>query len=278
MEKQKRRMRTPYFVYGNIEGAQPQRPELPGRFCEVICFRANIAQFTLNGNICTAYKNDFLLLSPADEFEAASTDVFGVKISNELLLWISTDFTDFTQLFAEVRKPENFGAVFADKAAAMLRRANELREPEKFGDDTLSIAEIARLLIELYRSRKKEGKSKSRRSAWRPGGTVTARSVMNYIDMNYTDPQLDLNKIATAMFFSASRLSHIFKNETGDSIYHYLTNKRLRCAHDLIAQGYSVMDACSRSGFRSYCSFYRMYLKHYGFAPMNTNPEQPDKK
>ena len=92
--------------------------------------------------------------------------------------------------------------------------------------------------------------------------------------MNYTDPQLDLNKIATALYFSASRLSHIFKNETGDSIYHYLTNKRLQRAHELIMQGNPIMDACSRAGFRSYCSFYRMYIKHFGVAPTTTRPEK----
>ena len=256
-------------VYGNIEGAVSARPELNDRYCELICFCTSIAQFTLNGTIHTAYKNDVLLLSPSDIFEntASDSDIFGIKIYNDLLLWISTAHTDFTQIFAEERKLENFGATFTEKAAAAARRINDLNGFENFGDDVLSISEIAKLLIDIYRMRRKGDGKKARRRESRTENAITAHSVMTYIDMNYTDPQLDLNKIATALYFSASRLSHIFKNETGDSIYHYLTNKRLQCAHDLIMQGKPIMDACSRAGFRSYCSFYRMYIKHFGVAP-----------
>lgn len=264
-----------YVVYGNIEGAMPERPEIEGKYCELVCFCTNIAQFKLNGSIYTAYKSDILLLSPSDRFETAAEndEIFGIKISSDILRMISTPRTDLTQMFTETRKLENCGNAFAEKAAAVLRRMNDLRAFEKFGDDLLSISELAKLLIDLSRARKKLSGRKSARTNRRPEGTITARSVMDYIDLNYTDPQLDLNKIATAMFFSASRLSHIFKNETGDSIYHYLTGKRLQCAHDLIARGYPVMEACSSSGFRSYCSFYRMYLKHFGVAPTDTRPK-----
>lgn len=265
-----------YRVYGNIDGADRERPELSGRYCELICFCTNISQFTLNGTIYTAYKNDVLLLSPSDMFEstASESDIFGIMISNDLLLALSTPRTDFTQIFAEARKIENCGAAFTEKAAAVARRINDMRGSENFGDDILSVTELAKLLIDLYRTRRKADGKKSKRPGRRPENAITAQSVMAYIDLNYTDPQLDLNKIATAMYFSASRLSHIFKNETGDSIYHYLTNKRLQCAHDLIMRGEPIMEACSRAGFRSYCSFYRMYIKHFGVAPTTTRPEK----
>lgn len=265
-----------YRVYGNIDGADPERPALSGRYCELICFCTNISQFTLNGTIYTAYKNDVLLLSPSDMFEstASESDIFGIMISNDLLLALSTPRTDFTQIFAEARKIENCGAAFTEKAAAVARRINDMRGSENFGDDVLSISEIAKLLIDIYRMRRKGDGKKARRRESRTENAISAHSVMTYIDMNYTDPQLDLNKIATALYFSASRLSHIFKNETGDSIYHYLTNKRLQCAHDLIMQGKPIMEACSRAGFRSYCSFYRMYIKHFGVAPTTSRPEK----
>ena len=69
-------------VYGNIEGAVSARPELNDRYCELICFCTSIAQFTLNGTIHTAYKNDVLLLSPSDIFENTASDsaIFGIKI------------------------------------------------------------------------------------------------------------------------------------------------------------------------------------------------------
>lgn len=277
MQDTKKIQSPKYRVFGNIDGTRYGDIIHQARYCELLFFKADSISFLLNGAMQTAKKGDVLLLSLSDDFfceNEESADAIGLHISPEVLRSLSTSKSDLTKLFTYAHRVENFGHAFLDKSVSTLRRIHELAQSDKFGDDVLSRAELSRLLVEVYDAYKNSGKKKGNSNEQRPANTITARSVMDYIDINFTDPQLTLNKIATAMFFSASRLSHIFKEETGESIYRYLTNKRLKHAHDLILRGSPVMEACSSSGFKSYCSFYRLYSKQYGTSPMASRPNK----
>ena len=57
---------------------------------------------------------------------------------------------------------------------------------------------------------------------------------------------------------------HLFKEETGDTIGNYITNKRLILARRMIAEGKPVTQACYEAGFTSYSNFSRAYKKCFG--------------
>ena len=64
-----------------------------------------------------------------------------------------------------------------------------------------------------------------------------------------------------------SRFFELFRQETGLTVYEYLTQRRLLHARDLIEKGSRATEACYRSGFRSYSSFTRSYAKIFGTTP-----------
>ena len=58
-----------------------------------------------------------------------------------------------------------------------------------------------------------------------------------------------------------------FKEEIGQTIYNYITERRLHFAKSLIHQGVSATESCYQAGFKSYSSFTRAYGKRFGTTP-----------
>ena len=63
------------------------------------------------------------------------------------------------------------------------------------------------------------------------------------------------------LFISKYYLCHLFKLETGISIYQYLTIKRIYYANQLLNTGIPATEACFKAGFNDYSTFYRAYKK-----------------
>ncbi len=85
---------------------------------------------------------------------------------------------------------------------------------------------------------------------------------LGIIDEKFTQ-KLSLKDIAKSLYISESTLSHKFNKELNISVYHYITQKRLFFAHNLISHGETLTNAAFRSGFNDYSCFYRLYKKYY---------------
>ena len=59
----------------------------------------------------------------------------------------------------------------------------------------------------------------------------------------------------------------LFRKETGESLYGYISRRRLQAARELIGSGVNVTDACFQVGYGSYSSFFRAYVKQFGVSP-----------
>lgn len=53
------------------------------------------------------------------------------------------------------------------------------------------------------------------------------------------------------MYLSKSRLSHLFKEETGMTLHSYLAFEKLRKTHEYYLNGESLTDSCIKAGFNS---------------------------
>lgn len=97
----------------------------------------------------------------------------------------------------------------------------------------------------------------------------TVLRIMHYINTHLTET-LSIDVIAGHMFLNRSYLMHLFKSETGYTIGNYITEKRLFLAKRYIQGGMSVTNACYKSGFKNYSSFYHAFTKRYDFLPKDS--------
>ena len=100
--------------------------------------------------------------------------------------------------------------------------------------------------------------------------------VMNYIENHYAQ-HITIKDLARQFYISDSSISHLFKQRMGVSIYHYITQRRLIGAKNLIQQGVPLEHIAPRVGFTDYSSFYRAFKQEYGISPRQYRNLQDDK-
>ncbi len=91
-------------------------------------------------------------------------------------------------------------------------------------------------------------------------------NIMNFIN-DHISEDLSVDMIANHCFLNRSYIMHLFKSETGYTIGKYITEKRLFLANHYISQGFSMTEACYKSGFRNYTTFYQAYKNKYHVSP-----------
>ena len=90
--------------------------------------------------------------------------------------------------------------------------------------------------------------------------------LMAYIQSHIAE-DISIDQLAQQCYLSKYHLMRLFRAETGQSIYHYLTQQRLLKARELSGSGMLATEAAFRCGFSTYSSFVRSYSKHYGATP-----------
>lgn len=88
---------------------------------------------------------------------------------------------------------------------------------------------------------------------------------MKYIAENAKN-EISMREIASAVFISPSRLSHLFKCETGVTIKNYVLLQRILIALRLIFEGKNITQACMQSGFSSPSHFADTIHKWFGLS------------
>lgn len=148
-----------------------------------------------------------------------------------------------------------------DKADFTERRF--IRVKDEQGNTTPPYVYACCLLVEflLYFSMKEKD------NAITPITNPLIERVIPYINENYRDTDLSLEKLAAEMYVSQGYLCRVFKKYTGGSPYNYIMQKRLACAQALLCQGKSVLDACVQSGFGDYSSFLKAFRALYNCTP-----------
>jgi two-component system, response regulator YesN len=93
-------------------------------------------------------------------------------------------------------------------------------------------------------------------------------TIKSYIDDNYRDPSLCLNKISDEFPISESYFSYLFKEETGENFSSYLEHKRMERALELLKDtNLSVTDVYTEVGYNNSHTFRRVFKKMYGMLP-----------
>jgi len=93
------------------------------------------------------------------------------------------------------------------------------------------------------------------------------KPAIDYIRQHYNE-SFSLEDVAKAAHLSVSRLSHIFKEQTGLTIIDYLTNVRIEYAKELlISTNKNCTEICFESGYNDQSYFTRTFKEIVGVPP-----------
>lgn len=76
-----------------------------------------------------------------------------------------------------------------------------------------------------------------------------------------------VKEVSDALFVTESYLYRLFKRELKNTPKKYIQDKRLLYAQKLISKGRRPTDVFEDCGFNDYTSFYRGYVKFFGYPP-----------
>lgn len=95
-----------------------------------------------------------------------------------------------------------------------------------------------------------------------------ASDVISYIDKHYTDCDLCFTTLEEEFRCSASTIRKAFKNATNITVSHYIEQKRMNLAYELLSQkDKQIADVAIQCGYTTPNSFYKAYKRTYGCAP-----------
>lgn len=131
---------------------------------------------------------------------------------------------------------------------------------KSYGSDVLVNSYLTHILVIINKLYKKNSS--------KPYTTLPTKvnPIMRYIDEHISE-ELSLECIAHALSMDKYYLSHVFKKETGSTLFQYIVVKRVTLAKLLLAKDHSVTEACELSGFNDYSNFIRTFKKITGISP-----------
>jgi two-component system response regulator YesN len=99
-------------------------------------------------------------------------------------------------------------------------------------------------------------------------GNGVIRKAKEYIDSNYTDEDISLNKVAENVGLTPTYLSALFKKESGQNFTDYVTTLRITRAKELLCCTKKLISEIAYEvGFRDYRYFSQIFKKQTGMTP-----------
>ena len=225
-------------------------------------------RYSVGGSVYDLHLGE-LILFPGEVFHSGKFNITA-DTSERLVVQISADIWE--KSLAQSRLTERFGgsepvildadAVLQWDLRGLLQRmalAAGLEAPLRQAVEQCEVTELLLLFSHIIHRR---------HTAPPPSATslLVAKAVA-YLQANYTDPQLTVAQLARYTYTSREHLSRVFKEYTLESVHGYLTNLRMQHCRNAIAAGFSVLDACTASGFTNYSSFLKSFRALYGITP-----------
>lgn len=255
------------FRLFHLRGAQGVKAEYHyHEFCKLLLLVSGTGGYSVEGRRYALQPGDIVLVGSRavhrPEFAPdAPYERIIVYIDPEFLRQRSTADCNLTEIFSgrsgHVLRPEKQRQLFA--LAATLEQALSGAE---YGRVILSQGALLRLLVEIGREQRTDGQQ-PQPLAPRDG---RIQQLLAYIHAHIAE-DLTVDALAEQCYLSKYHLMRLFRAETGQSIYGYLTQRRLALARELISGGMRATEAAFRCGFATYSSFTRAYSKQFGTTP-----------
>ena len=238
-------------------------------FCKLLLLRSGSGGYSVEGQRYELEAGDIVLIGShcvhRPEFEAgAPYERVIIYISPEFLQRQSAAGCALEDCFSgeqgHILRPDE---KVRRKLFALAARLEQELSGGDYGRVILGNGLLLQLLVEI-------GRNLQSRADLRPRPVTPGNSrildMMRYIDANLAE-DITIDLLAERFFISKYHMMRLFRQETGQSIHGYLSDRRLLRARELISSGFSATESCFRAGFRSYSSFTRAYGKRFGSTP-----------
>jgi len=242
-------------------------------FCKLVLLVSGKGEYTVEERHYTLQAGDILLIgshqihrpefAPGVEYERI---IF--YISPEFLQKQSLEECDLERLFEGTKghvlrlEEKRYRKLFE----LALELETELKG-ERYGSEVMGNSLLLQLLVKL-------GRYQNKNIVFFPTTSLISderiRRMIQFIESHLSE-ELTIEGLAETFFISRYHMMRLFKKETGQSVYDYLTERRLFFARELIRQGLPATESCFRAGFGSYSSFTRAYGKRFGTTPTGRN-------
>lgn len=135
----------------------------------------------------------------------------------------------------------------------------EIQNAQTMEDIFYSFRELNHHMAQYVMQKKHEKKKDSH--------TGMIQRIDELISSQYTDINLNINKIADDFGMSSAYIGRIYSKEKGKTITEVITEKRLEEACRLLKTPITIQEAAIQSGFGNSTYFYRIFKKNYGITP-----------
>ena len=103
-----------------------------------------------------------------------------------------------------------------------------------------------------------------------PRKSALVSQVQEYICLNFNQPDLRLETIASHFFVNPQHLSAVFSQESGVTLTSYINVCRMKKARQfLLEDSPSIQNVASLCGFSDSGYFSKCFRKYYGISPKN---------
>lgn len=229
-------------------------------FYEIYNLLSGEVSYWVDGRTYRLRAGDILLISPMELHRPMVSKEMPYE---RMVLWINRNFLDnlspdglLTQCFRGTSNHLHGGGI-----NSLLSILYSEYYGNKYGSEVYTQGLFLQLMVELNRL------SPIGAHTAAPSALIT--EVLDYISDHFSQ-ELSLDILAGKFHISKYHLSHEFKRETGTSLYHYITLKRLAAARQMLINGIPPGEVSARCGFRDYTVFYKAFKAEYGASPIMT--------
>jgi AraC-like DNA-binding protein len=234
----------------------------------------------LSGDVTYIIEGKSYILKPWDILLVGKNDIHQPIISpnkpyERIILWLNPRFLDAHKknncdlqncfILARERKMNMIRLNKTDipSLKQTLDDLEETIEDNSFGNEILKNSLFIQLMVKINRLfLGMDIKKKLEDVKYDP----RIENILSFIN-DKLDQELSIDMISNKFYLNKYYLMHLFKRETGYTLYNYIQKKRIIKASEYIRKGMQAGDVCSLCGFGDYSTFVRSFKKEFNLSP-----------
>ena len=238
-------------------------------FYEILYIKKGNFIFKVDEQIYNVSPGDVLLISPLTlhvltQDQNVDAQRIVINVTEKYINSISSEKSNLLNVFTNAIANKNYRIHLSNESRKKLDSYIDVilntQTSDKFGDDILFKIKFAQLLLLLN----------DHQEEVLPTDLINQNKIVSdcvaYITDNLQN-QISIEDISLSLNVSPSTISHTFKEQTGMSIYRFITKKRMILAKKLIRENFSLKNIYQLCGFNDYTSFFRCFKKEFNTTP-----------